>query len=91
MKKIGPFEFPAPGDRIECAEWRPATFRRALASKVLVVGRTRVEGAWAAYIAAVPGANHDAEEAAAYNEGTKLAEEVARAVFPELADVPYAG
>lgn len=67
------------------------TFRRALASKVLVVGRTRAEGAWAAYIAAVPGANHDEEEAEAYNSGVKLPEDVARAVFPMLASVPYAG
>ena len=57
---------------------------RALDSKVLCVAVKRVEGAWCAYIAAVPGESHQAELEDAKNHGNKLPEDVALAVFPQF-------
>ena len=74
----------------EAKGWKPHTRTVALASRVLVVMRTRVECAWAAYIDAVPGHNHDHEEADVLTHGTKLLEKHARFLFPEMKDVPYA-
>ncbi len=62
----------------------------ALATKVLVVAKTRVEGSWAAYVDAVPGQNHREERHEVLREGTKLPEAVARVLFPEFKDLPYA-
>jgi len=64
--------------------------RFALAHKVLVVARTRVECAWCAYIDAVPGVNHDIEKEEVLRTGTKLLEEQARVLFPQFNEVPYA-
>ena len=63
MRLLGEHQLPFPeqGNRAECEAWRPIVRRRAIASRVLVVARTRIEGAWAAYVDAVPGMNHDAE------------------------------
>ena len=59
---------------------------RALDSKVLAVA---VQGGhpseWAAYIGAVPGVNHRAEYEEVYRHGTKLSEEVAKAIFSDFA------
>ena len=74
----------------EAKAWKPAIRRRALHKNVLVVARTRIEGAWAAYIDAVPGINHDDEEAAVFRLGNKLPEKIARTMFPALEEVPYA-
>ena len=74
----------------EAAAWRPTFFRRALASRVLVVATTRVECAWAAYIDAVPGLNHALEQDAVVRHGGKLDEWLARCLFPWLVGVPYA-
>ncbi len=68
----------------------PTIRRRALATRVLVVARTRIEGTWAAYCDAVPGDDHDREEHAVLNHGTKVHEPWARVIFPEFDDVPYA-
>src|SRR5258706_4411049 len=74
----------------EARDWKPVVRRRALASRVLVVARTRVEGAWAAYCDAVPGYDHDDEQGAVLLHGDKLNETFARVLFPEFASLPYA-
>jgi len=68
----------------------PIIRRRALASRVLVVANTRVEGAWCAYCDAVPGNNHDLEQDDVRNHGDKLDESLARVLFPEFHQLPYA-
>lgn len=57
---------------------------------ILVVVRMRVERSWAAYIVAVPGLDHDEECHLWRDYGTRLAEAVARGIFPEFRLVPYA-
>lgn len=74
----------------EARAWKPLVRRRALASRVLVVARTRVEAAWAAYVDAVPGQNHDRELEAVLDHGDKLEENIARCLFPEFKAIPYA-
>lgn len=74
----------------EALAWKPIIRRSALASRVLCVARTRVEGAWAAYCDAVPGHNHDYEMEPVLDAGDKLAERIARAIFPGFDGVPYA-
>lgn len=74
----------------EAHAFRPMTVRVALSSRVLVVARTRVEGAWAADCDAVPGENHDHEEADVLAHGAKMHEHIARALFPRFEGIPYA-
>ncbi len=74
----------------EAKEFQPRIRRRALASTVLVVAKTRVECAWACYCDSVPGQNHDNEEAEVLRHGDKLDEGLARVLFPEFEKVPYA-
>lgn len=74
----------------EARDFKPAIVRRALARCVLIVARTRVECAWAAYCDAVPGMNHEHEMADVLDHGDKLPEAVARVLFPVFAQVPYA-
>ena len=69
-------------------DWTPIICMRVLASKVLVVATTRIEGTWAAYCDAVPGDNHLMERDAVLAYGDKLIEEVARVLFPEFDDIP---
>ena len=78
-----------PKNQAEAEAWKPITRRGALASRVLVVARTRIEGAWSAYCDAVPGRNHDYEQAAVLQHGDKVPESVARYLFPEFLGVPY--
>ncbi len=65
--------------------WKP------LAERVLVVAKTRIEGAWKAYIDAVPGELHTAEIQEVLDDGDELREDIARILFPEFDDLPYAG
>lgn len=74
----------------EAQTFKPIVRRRALARRVLVAARTRVECAWAAYIDAVHGHDHDYEVRAVLDHGDKLPEEVARVLFPQFKEVPYA-
>ncbi|KKK66155.1 hypothetical protein LCGC14_2264450 [marine sediment metagenome] len=74
---------------METKNWTPMIRTHALASKVLVVAQTRIEGTWAAYCDAVPGDNHGIEREAVLARGDKLIEEIARVLFPEFADIPY--
>ena len=68
----------------------PRICYHALASKVLVVMNTCCEGTWCAYCDAVPGIRHDNEFQEVLATGDKLPERVARAIFPEMAKLPYA-
>ena len=90
MNVINGFEFPERGNAAECEMWSPAIVRRPLNRKVLTVAKTRIEGAWAAYCDAVPGVDHAEESVAVCEDGDKLPERIARAIFPQLDDVPYA-
>ena len=74
----------------EARGWSSTTRTHALARRVLAVARTRVECAWAAYIDAVPGSDHEDEAAGVLANGDKLSESVARNLFPEFDGVPYA-
>jgi hypothetical protein len=71
-------------------DFEPIVRRRALAQRVLVVARTRIEGAWAAYCDAVDGRDHVAEQEGVLRMGAKLDESVARVLFPEFEELPYA-
>jgi hypothetical protein len=70
--------------------WRPVgpVAIHALSARVLVVAVKRVEG-WAAYCDAVPGEDHGRELYKVAQTGSKIAEHVARVLFPQFADVPY--
>jgi hypothetical protein len=57
---------------------------------VLAVARSRIEGAWAAYIDAVPGVRHEDEVDLVLDHGAKLDVAIAREMFPFFADLPYA-
>jgi len=70
--------------------FEPKTRIVALASRVLAVAHTRIEGAWCAYIDSVPGINHRDESEIVLNDGDKLSEDIARVIFPEFIDIPYA-
>lgn len=88
MKTLGSFDFPETPE--EAADWTRTIFRHALASRVLVVATTRIEGEWKAYADAVLGHNHDNEEEAVLDHGDQLPEQLARAIFPVMREVPYA-
>ena len=74
----------------EAQAWTPRIRRHELARNVIALSRTRIECAWAAYIDAVPGENHDREEQAVLDHGAKLQEKIARILFPEFEGIPYA-
>lgn len=90
MRQIGQLQFPEPGNRNECGAWTPYIRRYALARNVLVVAKSRIEGSWKACCDAVPGEDHKEESAAVMRHGTEIPEEVARVMFPEFDEIPYA-
>ena len=71
-------------------EFREVRVYRALASRVLAVAHTRVEGTWCAYCDSVPGNDHQHEQDAVLRLGDKLGEPVARLLFPGFHERPYA-
>ena len=74
------------GDKMEFQE----TIRyRALASRVLAVATTRVEGTWVAYCDAVEGWEHRQEFHEVLRSGDKLPVGIAKSIFPEFQDMPY--
>jgi hypothetical protein len=79
-----------PKSTAEANAWTPRLWYRALASRVLVVAITRIEGRWRAMVDAVDGVRHDQELIPVREYGAVLDEAIARAIFPGLADVPYA-
>ncbi len=88
MRDIDGFTFPETPD--EAREWQPYQRYRALASTALVVATTRIEGCWKAYCMGVPGMTHDNEWREVLAHGDELEAEVAKVIFPELKEVPYA-
>lgn len=88
MKTVGNMQFPE--NMHEAVVWQPYERRVALDRQVLVLARSRQEGAWKAYCGAVLGMDHDMEVDKVRREGTQLPEIVARALFPEFEGVPYA-
>jgi hypothetical protein len=69
--------------------FRPFARHVALATRVLTVATSRVEGTWSAYVDAVPGYDHDREACDVAFHGDKLPEGVARALYPEFEGVTY--
>jgi hypothetical protein len=94
MKILGKSEFKFPENSEEKEDWsvNGYYFRYgALASpRVMAYAHTRVEGAWCAYIDAVPGQNHDHEWQEVMRYGGKLPESIALLIFPEFEGLPYA-
>lgn len=90
MKELGKYEFNFPETLQEAQAWEPIIRVRALASRVLVVATTRVEGTWKAYADAVPGRDHSKEHQAVLASGDQVREEVARVLFKEFEGIPYA-
>ena len=90
MKTIGKLVDHFPETPDECQTWKPITVRSALAMEVLAVAHTRIEGAWCAYIDAVPGQDHAIETKPVLSHGNKLGETVALVLFPMFDGVPYA-
>lgn len=79
-----------PKCQTELGNWEPIIHRQALASRVLVVAKTRIECAWSAYVDAVPGVDYDREEEAVLRRGTRVGESLARLLFPRFNEIPYA-
>ena len=77
-------------DLHEVERWKRTIRSKALNRDVLVVATTRIEGTWKAYCGAVPGFNHDAEWREILRHGGTVEERIARAMFPEFADMKYA-
>jgi len=94
FKKVRTLESPLremfPGTRAEIETWKPTRRHRALARCVLAAAQTRIEFAWGAYIDAVPGISHRDEFEEVLRHRDKLPEAVARILFPQFRDVPYA-
>ena len=88
MKTIANFQFPE--NVTEAKQWQSKVFRTAIHHQILVVGNTRQEGMWSAYVEPVPGMNHDNEWGHVLKHGSKLIEPIARAIFPEMRELPYA-
>lgn len=80
--------FPKTSD--ECRGWKPLIFHAVLDTNVLAVAKTRVEGAWAAYIGAMLPGDEEYDTQRVLDYGTKLDQKVACAIFPQFDDIPYA-
>lgn len=74
----------------EARAWTPIVRRLALHRQILAVARTRIEGKWAAYIAPVPGVDHSIEQGDVLSTGRKLPESIARCMFGQFDELPYA-
>ena len=84
MIKLGIAEFPNRGNKDEVAAWSPLEQRRYLATRVLAVAQTRIEGTWRAYIKDV------VEPEIVLLYGNALPEAIARSIFPQMKGIPYA-
>ena len=89
MRRIGDYNFPEQGNKEECANWKPVVIYKALATRVLCVATTRIEGGWSAYCDAVPGLKHVAELSSVLSGGDPLRPAVAKSLFPEFDGIPY--
>ena len=82
------FNFPTTTE--ECDALGLGTYVRAIHRQVLIVARLRIEGTWCAYTTPVPGMCHNREWYLWREEGDKLIPEIANAIFPQFANIPYA-
>ena len=73
-----------------CHGWEPTIRIHPLAAKVLAAATTRIEGTWKAYINSVPGKRHDLEYNEVLRHGDEIPEHIAKVMFPDFADLPYA-
>lgn len=87
MKTITGFAFPETPE--EANEWEEQVCVEALHSRILVVAKTRIEGAWSAYIFPVAGMDHREEWHAWKADGNKLESAIAKAIFPQWSELPY--
>ena len=87
MTTIAGFQFPETEE--DMLVWKPYMIHTAIHSKVLLVARTRIEGAWSCYCVPVPGRSHEAEVSLWQTEGVKIRKELARAVFGCFENLPY--
>lgn len=69
---------------------QPVPMLHELASRVICVAHARIEGTWSAYCDAVPGIRHRDEMEEVFRHGSKLRENIARALFPQFDGIPYA-
>ena len=76
-------------EQTEGQEWSAKIARYSLSPNVMVVARTRIEGTWAAYVAAVPGQSLSEDEKLTLDNGTKLSEKIARAIFSTFEEMKY--
>ena len=88
MHSIIQYQFPKTSE--ERAEWKRITQYFSAHRQVLYVATTRIEGTWKAYVAPVPGKNHDDEWQEVLRTGSPVWEPVARIYFPQFASIPYA-
>jgi len=72
------------------AKWKPEITVYALSSTALIVCTTRIEGSFRAYAKGVPGMDHKAEAAQVLKWGDDIGEDLARFLFPQYEDLPYA-
>jgi len=79
-----------PANPQEAEGWESIIEMWPLSMKALVVGHTRIEGAWCAYAKDVAGFSHKLEAQDVLDFGDKLPESIARAFFPQFEGVPYA-
>ncbi len=89
MKKLGKHEIEFPENPAEAKGWKPEISVFPLATTIIAVANTRIEGAWCAYIG-VTGNSHEASIPDVRSHGAKLPESVARAMFEFYKGVPYA-
>ena len=76
-------------EQTEGQKWSPTIARYSLSPNVMVVARTRIEGTWAAYVAAVPGQSLEEDESLTLDNGSKLPEKIARAIFEHFEEMKY--
>ena len=77
-------------DPEETDQWEPLVWHYALHGQVLAVAKTRIEGAWKAYCANVPGHDCSQEEQYVLDFGNQITEAIALAIFPHMKGIPYA-
>jgi hypothetical protein len=88
MKTIDNIPFPETSD--EADHWARTVTYRALHSKILFVAVTRIEGFWSCYCVPVAGRHHEVEKHLWQLEGNKVSEAIARLLFPQYPNIPYA-
>ena len=71
-------------------EFKPKIRIYPLHRQVLVVANTRDERTWKAYCGPVPGHCHNKEYSVVLQYGDDVGEKIARVMFPEFDDLPYA-